>query len=178
MADGLFISLVGMGAVFVSLTIIMFLMVGIERVFRDEEVIGEATLAVGDAVALSRSVRETVDPEDSVDVAAITLALASHMKKQGKQLGMSVVINDIHYKVDAGELSCTPVVVVVNGESYWGSVGDDGLSFAEKAFLKIGMQVRDPQRERIWRTAYPPSRGGYWSRSGWTGRHGVGTKGY
>ncbi len=178
MVEGLFISLVGIGAIFVSLIIIMFLVMGIERVFRDKEVTGEVTLAEVETVVLSVPVKDAVETEDSVEVAAIALALASHMKKQGKQLGIAVVINDIHYQVDAGEPSSTPVVVVVNGESYRGSVGGDGLSFAEKAVVKIGTQVRDLQRERIWRTAYPLSRGGYWSRSGWTGRHGVGTKGY
>ena len=38
MVEGLIISLVGIAAVFVSLTIIMFLMIGIERVFRTETV--------------------------------------------------------------------------------------------------------------------------------------------
>ena len=37
MTEGFFISIVGMGAVFLILTIIMFLMIGIERVFRAEE---------------------------------------------------------------------------------------------------------------------------------------------
>ena len=47
MVEGLIISIVGMAAVFVSLTVIMFLMMGVERAFRSD------TVAVVDDVAVA-----------------------------------------------------------------------------------------------------------------------------
>jgi Na+-transporting methylmalonyl-CoA/oxaloacetate decarboxylase gamma subunit len=171
MLEGLFISLVGMGAVFVSLTIIMFLMMGIERVFRSEGMAIEGMLAVGEMIAEAGVVTGGEKPGGTAEVAAITLALARHVKERGKELGTSITINDVNYQVEVGDISGSPTSVAVNGESFWGAVDGAGLPFAKQTGIKITTQERSPQRERVWRTAYPPLQGGdYWCRRGWTGR--------
>lgn len=174
MLEGLFISLVGMGAVFVSLTIIMFLMIGIERVFRSEELAAEEISVVGGEITPIRPVTERVGPESQAEVAAIVLALASYRKERGRQIGQSIYIDDVHYQVEVGDTADRAVSVVVNGEMYRGSLDDHGLSMDAETGLRIESRVGDRKQGRIWRTAYPLLQGGYWTRPGWTGRHGGG----
>jgi len=174
MLEGLFISLVGMGAVFVSLTIIMFLMIGIERIFRSEEPVAEEISVVGGGITPIGPFTERVAPESQVEVAAIVLALASYMKGRGRQVGRSIDIDGVHYRVEVGDTTGSTTSVVVNGEMYRGSIGDHGLSMNVQTGLRIEMGVGDRKRGRIWRTAHPLLQGGYWTRPGWTGRHGGG----
>lgn len=171
--EGLFISGVGVGAVFGSLLIIMFLMMGVERVFRSDGVAVEEAVAAGDVEA---KVGEGL--EDVVEVAAIALALASYMKERGKELGgRPIAISGVHYQVEVGDLSRSPVAVVVNGGSYWASVDGEGLPVIEQIAPALGTQMRDTQRGRNWRSAYPLAQGGaYWDRRGWAGRGGLGAK--
>jgi len=72
MVDGLFISVVGMAAVFVILTIMMLLMTGLERIFRGEEV-------DEDAVAKRGGDKQ----EEMSEMTAIALAVILH-RKNGK----------------------------------------------------------------------------------------------
>lgn len=174
MLEGLLISLVGMGAVFVSLTVIMFLMIGIERVFRSEELVAEEISVVGGGITPIGPVTERMGPESQAEVAAIVLALASYLKERGRQVGRSIDINGVHYRVEVGEPADSTVSVVVNGEMYCGSLGDHGLSVNVQTGLRIESGVGDRKRGRVWRTAYPLLQGGYWTRPGWTGRHGGG----
>ena len=164
LAEGLRISGVGLGAVFGSLIVIMFLMMGMERVFRGQGVaVEEAVVAVG--------VEERVGegPEDMVEVAAIALALAWYMKERGKELGgRPIAIGGVNYQVEVGDLSRSPVAVVVNGGSYWASVDGEGLPVTEQIAPVLGAQMRESQRGRNWRSAYPLAQGGaYWDRRGW-----------
>jgi Na+-transporting methylmalonyl-CoA/oxaloacetate decarboxylase gamma subunit len=174
MLDGLFISLVGMGAVFVSLTIIMFLMMGIERVFRSEEMaVGEISI-VDEQIMPTGPVTGRVGPGSQAEVAAIVLALAAYMKERGRQVGQSLDIDGVHYRVEVGDTTDSAVSVVVNGEMYRGSLDDHGLSMDAETGLRIESRVGDSKQGRIWRTAHPFLQGGLWTRHGWTGRHGSG----
>lgn len=167
MSEGLLISVVGVAAVFVSLTVLMLLIRGMKRVFRSEEVVagGEAEAKVG------------AEPEDTVEVAAIALALASYMKKRGKELGgWPIAVGGVYYQVEVGDLSHSPVAVVVNGRSHWASADGEGLPVIEQIAPVLGARMRDIQRGRNWRSAYPLSQGGYWDRRGWGGGRGLGVK--
>ena len=179
MLEGFFISLVGMGAVFISLAIIMLIMMGIERVFRSEEVAVEEMLAVEEIIAEAGVVVEHEKPVSMAEVAAIALTLAKHIKGRGKELGTSITINDVYYQVEVGDISGSPISVVVNGENFWGVVDGQGLPAAKRTSLSIKTKARSPRHERVWRTAYPPLQGGdYWCRRGWTGRQGMGANRY
>jgi len=169
--EGLLISGVGAGAIFGSLSIIMFVMMGIERVFRgdrvalEEEAAGDVEAGVGEG------------PKDMVEVAAIALALASHMKERGKELGgRPIAIGGVHCQVEVGDLSRSPVAVVVNGASYTACVDGEGLPVTEQIAPGLGTQMRDTRRGRNWRSAYPLAQGAYWDRRGWGGRGGLGAK--
>jgi len=170
--EGLLISGVGIGAVFGSLLIIMFLMMGVERVFRGDGVAVEELVAVeGEEARVGEGL------EDTAEVAAIALALASYMKERGKELGgRPIAIGGVHYQVEVGDLSRSPVAVVVNGRSYWASVDGEGLPVAEQIAPVLGAQMRDTQRGRNWRSAYPLAQGAYWDRRGWAGRGRLGAK--
>lgn len=162
MMDGLYISLIGMTVVFVVLIILMFLIMGMERLFRGGEV------AVKEAVA-----QKALEPEDTAEVAALTMALASYLKKQGREFRGPIAINGVQYQVEMGDLSRSPVAVGVNQDSYRAAVGDEGLPATGAISPQIVVRERDTQRGLSWRSACPPARGGYWSRQGWTGRRGI-----
>jgi Na+-transporting methylmalonyl-CoA/oxaloacetate decarboxylase gamma subunit len=174
MLDGLFISLVGMGAVFVSLTIIMLLMIGIERIFRSEDLATEEISVIGGEIISAVPVTAVVEPASHTEVAAIVLALAAHMKEHGRQIGQSIAIHGTNYQVEVGDTTDDPVSLVVNGERYRGSLSDRGLSMDKRMGLRIISGTGDRKQGRIWRTAYPLLQGGLWTRHGWTGRHGGG----
>ena len=172
MMDGLYISVVGMAVVFVVLAILMFLIMGMGRVFEGEEV------AVGDVVvkevALEKvEAREALKPEDTAEVAAIALALASYLKEKGREFRGPIAINGVQYQVEVGDLSRSPVFVGVNQDSYWAALGDEGLPSTEVISPQIVVRERDTQRGLSWRSAQPLAQGGYWSRQGWTGRRGI-----
>ena len=172
MGEGLLISGVGIGAVFGSLLIIMFSMMGLERVFRGQGVAVEELVAEG---GVGAGVGET--PGDIVEVAAIALALASYMKERGKELGgRPIAISGVQYQVEVGDLSRSPVAVVVNGRSHWASADGEGLPVTEQIAPVLGTAMRETQRGRNWRSAYPLSIGGYWDRRGWGGGGGLGVK--
>jgi hypothetical protein len=180
MVEGLVISLVGMAAVFVSLTVIMFLMMGVERAFRSDTVaavdgvgVVEGVDSVGIGIEEDEERREaaaeSVHPESTAEVAAIALALAFHLRERDKVLGSTLRLFDVDYRIDVGDLGGAAVDVIVDGDVYRGSVGEEGLSPASRADYGLLLPAARPQRLGAWRSAYPSAMGGYWHRSGWAG---------
>ena len=161
MIEGLLISVVGMAVVFVVLTILMFVIMGMERLFRERAPAVEKVLA-----------NEEADHVDTVEAAAIALALASYLRERGKDLKAPITIGGVHYEVEIGDLSHSPVSLMVNQDSYRAALGDEGLPITEQASPKVVAQAKSTQSGLGWRSAYPPSQGKYWSRRGWTGRRG------
>ena len=164
MIEGLLISVVGMAVVFVVLTILMFVIMGMGRLLSDKGVVGR--VVVEELVAGKEEVRA----EDTAQVAAIALALASYLKERGKALGKPIAISGVQYEVEMGDLSHFPVSLMVNQDSYRAAVGDEGLPISEQVSPKFGAQEKGTQSGLGWRSAYRQLQGKYWSRRGWTGR--------
>lgn len=159
MIEGLLISVVGMAVVFVVLAILMFVIMGMERLFR------ERTAAVENVLA-----NEGAEPAETVEVAAIALALASYLRERGKDLKAPIIIGGVHYEVELGDLSYSPVSLMVNRDSYRAALGDEGLPITEQVSPKLVAQAKGNQSGLGWRSAYHRLQGKYWSRGGWTGR--------
>ena len=167
--DGLLISVVGMAAVFVILILIMFIMVGIERLYRGMDV-GEEELDVVDEIPLGGiPVGDIEGPEDDIEVAAVAIALATYLSEHGEEFGnRPIVIGGIQYQVEVGDISSPPVYVVINGEGYWAAVGADGLPFT-RGFIPLRIEEsKEADYGRGWRSAQPLSQGEYWYRHGWS----------
>lgn len=180
MVEGLIISLVGMAAVFVSLMVIMFLMIGIERVFRSDSIavvdgvgvvrgLGSTRVGIQEEEQRGGVVGGTASPESTAEVAAIALALAFRLRERGKVLGTSLRLNDVDYHIDVGDMGGVVVDVSVDGDGYRGSIGEEGLPPACRSDGRRLLRVAGPQRPVAWRSAYPPALGGYWRRGGWAG---------
>ncbi len=161
MIEGLLISVVGMAVVFVVLTILMFVIMGMERLFRERTPAVEKVLA-----------HEGAEPVETVEAAAIALALASYLRRRGKDLKTPITIGGVQYQVEMGDLSHFPVSLMVNQDSYRAALGDEGLPITESVSPKVVAHAKGNQSGLGWRSAYPPSQGKYWSRRGWTGRRG------
>jgi len=194
--DGLFISVVGMAAVFVVLIFIMLLMVWIELSFRAKPIgadpgalfapdvedrraggrshgagaAGGTGVADLDSMLMSIGVEVEHRPEDGAEVAAIALAIASHMKERGRDLHGHLTINDIEYHVSVGPPWDYPVPIVVDGEKYWASLDGRGLPVGGGSTPLRVTRIGDAQRGRQWRSAYPMPIGTPWDRRGWTRR--------
>jgi sodium pump decarboxylase gamma subunit len=168
MLEGLLISVIGMFVVFVVLTILMFVIIGLERLFRHKEVSEVAAEMV--AVEQAEPPKEVVRPGDTAEVAAIALALTSYLKERGKKLEKPLAIDGAQYQVEIDDISRTPMTVVVDGDSYRAAVGEEGLPPTEQIAPVPGTQRREPQRGLGWRSIYPPSQGGFWNRRGWTSK--------
>ncbi len=171
LSEGLFISAVGLGAVFVILTLIMFLMMGLERLFRSEDADPETGQPADETPACGEATRGWAHPEGPCEVAAIGLALAHHMRRRGRQIGTLIAINDVPYQLQIGDISRSPVTVVVDGGCHRGAVGEDGLPWAGPDPSRDEPRPADRQRERNWRTAYRLPQGGCWQPAGWSSRH-------
>jgi sodium pump decarboxylase gamma subunit len=169
-SDGLFISIVGLGAVFVILTLIMFLMMLIERLFRSEDADPGMGQAADETPADGEATQGWAEPEGPCEVAAIGLALAHHLRLRGRLIGTSIAINDIPYQLQIGDISRFPVTVVVDGECHRGAVGEDGLPCADPAPSRNEARRIDRQREWNWRTPYQLPQGGCWQPAGWSSR--------
>ena len=183
MLEGLLISLTGMLVCFIVLTILMLVIMGLERLFRDK-LISEEIAAKLDFSDLTDStnlnekpilddevrLEPSAVPENTAEVAAIGLALTAYLKARGKKLDKPITIGDTHYHVESSDISYTPVTVVVNGESYRAALGEDGLPRIEQTSSATEPLRREPQRGWGWRSAYPPSQGSFWNRRGWTGK--------
>lgn len=159
MIKGLLISVVGMAVVFVALTILMFVIMGMERLFRERAPAVEKVLA-----------NEGAETAETVEAAAIALALASYLRERGKDLKAPITIGGVQYQVEMGDLSHFPVSLMVNQDNYRAAVGDEGLPITEQASPETIVQRKGTRSGLGWRSAYPPSQGKYWSRRGWTGR--------
>jgi hypothetical protein len=109
-------------------------------------------------------------PEDGAEVAAIALAIASHMKERGRDLHGHLVIGDTEYSVSVGLPWDYPVPIVVDGEKYWASLDGRGLPVGGGATPLRATRIGDAQRGRQWRSAYPMPIGTPWDRRGWTRR--------
>lgn len=168
MLEGLLITVIGMVVVFVVLTILMFVIMGLERLFRGKE--GAEVVVEKVAVEGAEPQKRAVKPADTAEVAAIALALASYLKERGKKLEKTLAIDGAKYQVDISDISQTPTTVVVEGDSYRAAVGEEGLPSPEQAAPVLGTQRREPQRGLGWRSIYPPSQGGFWNRRGWTSK--------
>ncbi|MBM3156860.1 MAG: hypothetical protein FJ004_06205 [Chloroflexi bacterium] len=177
MLEDLLICVIGLAVVFVVLAVLMFVIMGLERFFRGGE-LAVQEIAVEMPVEAATAGKEQLvvgrgelKPEDAVEVAAITVALASHLRGKGKKLGNRIDINGISYDVDVAELHSRPISVVVNGEGFHTSLNDEGFSVVEEAAPKLGERARYTQQGAGWRSTYSPLQGDYWCRRGWTGRH-------
>jgi len=159
MIEGLLISVVGMAVVFVVLTILMFVIMGMERLFRERATAVDKVLA-----------NEGAEPAETVEAAAIALAIASYLRERGKDLKAPITIGGVHYEVEIGDLSHSPVSLMVNQDSYRAAVGDEGLPITEQVSPKFGAQAKGTRSGLGWRSAYHQLQGKYWSRGGWTGR--------
>jgi hypothetical protein len=189
MSEGLFISVVGMAMVFVVLIIIMFLMMGIERLFREDEGTADlSVVAVGDpeltmagarredagastagaqqaaglgGMLMTIGVELQAEPEGTAEVAAIALALAAHLSKRGSELGgRPMAIGSAEYAVEAGDPWSSPVAVSINGERCWGSLDGTGLPVGGTAVPTFLPLPSEPQSGRQWRSAQPIGQGG------------------
>jgi Na+-transporting methylmalonyl-CoA/oxaloacetate decarboxylase gamma subunit len=193
MLDGLFIGVVGMTTVFVVLIIIMFLMIGIQRLFSGKEQPEEAAMtevemgvaasseatgavsvqgeehAVGlDEVLQTIGVEVQHRPQDAAELAAIALALASYMRERGRAMGDCLTIGGMDYSVHVAPLWDSPVEVLVDGEKCWASLDGRGLPVAWVPAPLRATRIAHGQRGRLWRSAYPMAQGGQWDRRGWS----------
>ena len=176
MLEGLLICVVGMVVVFIALAVLMFVIMGLERLFRGGE-LAVAEVAVDMPVEAVAVVREQLvvgkdepKPEDTVEVAAITVAIASHLRGKSKKLGNRIDINGVLYDVDVAELHNHLISVVVNGERFRTSLNEEGLPVVDDAAPKLEERAKYAKQGAGWRSAYSPSQGDYWCRRGWTGR--------
>ncbi len=102
-------------------------------------------------------------------MAAIALAVAAHLRKQGGELtGRRLVIEDVQYEVKVGDHSHSPVDVTVNGETFAASLDGKGLPVERGAPPARTVRIGDAQRGRAWRSACPVPQGGHWDRRGWS----------
>lgn len=168
MLEGLLITVIGMVVVFVVLSILIFVIMGLERLFRGKE--GAEVVVEKVAVEGAEPQKRAVKPADTAEVAAIALALASYLKERGKKLEKPIAIDDSQYKVEISDISRTPTTVVVEGDTYQAAIGEEGLPSPEQIAPVLETQKREPQRGLGWRSIYPPSQGGFWNRRGWTSR--------
>jgi sodium pump decarboxylase gamma subunit len=165
MIEGLLISAVGMMVVFVVLAILMFMIMGMGRLLSDKEAVSGGVTDEEPAVT-----KEEIKAEDTAEAAAIILALASYLRERGKELGKSISLDGVPYQVMVGDLSNSPVPLMVNEDSYRGAIGDEGLPAIERVEPKIFVKAKGSRSSLGWRLAYLPLQGKYWSQRGWTGR--------
>lgn len=174
MVDGLVVSAIGVAVVFVTLTIMMLLVMGMERAMRERKVAVESAAAGIAAVTTHEAkaaMQITVEPGNTAEVAAVALALASYLRGQGKQFEAgSISIGRASYRVEVGDISQPPVAISVNGERFWAGMNGEGLPVSVPGAPVPGARVGEAQTGRIWRSAYPLAQGGYWDRRGWSGR--------
>lgn len=181
MADGFIVSGIGIVSAFGVLTILMMFTGLITKIlprgqFRKdsgdiaggaveagEEVSGGERLPVSALDVLPQS------PESTDEVAAIALAVAAHLRKQGKDLtGRLLVIEDLQYEVTVGDHVHSPVDVTVNGETFATSLDGKGLPVARGEHPARTQRFGVEQHGRAWRSACPVPQGGHWDRRGWS----------
>jgi hypothetical protein len=125
--------------------------------------------ATGPAAPMSAPGNLLQSPDSAAEVAAIALAIAAHLRKQGRDLtGWPLVIEDVQYEVKVGDHSHSPVDVIVNGETFAASLDGKGLPVERGAPPARTVRLGDEQRGRAWRSACPVPQGGHWDRRGWS----------
>ncbi len=188
---GLIITAVGMGSVFLVLIVIMYLMMFIQSRFGDNEPPSEGEGALPDVLSHGEGSADSTQTdsanntgvdsmlmsigveaeENPAKVAAITLALAAHLSKKGKELGkQSIKIGNKTFEVEVSDLSTSPVAVTVNDEKFWASLDGKGLPVGIHRYPMNARRIGDAQRGRSWRSAYPPAIGAAWDRRGWSNK--------
>jgi len=173
MIEDLLVCVIGLAVVFVVLAVLMFVIIGMGRLFGGgEEGAEDANAAV--KTKPEETKQEPPIPEGATELAAITLAMASYLRQRGRELGPYITINNMEYQVDVGDLHSPPISVEVNGEKLRASLNGEGLPVSTQIELNLGIWPRDTKRGPFWRAACPPTQGGYWSRGGWTGRQAAG----
>lgn len=175
MLEGLLVCVIGIAVVFVALAVLMFMIMGMGRFLGGEEQ-AEGKPFADEKTKPDEISPKTIQPEDSAEVAAIALAVASYMKQSGRQLGPYITINNMEYQLDLGELYPPPISVEINGERFWATLNGEGLPVATQPELKLGLWPRAASRGPVWRSAYPLPQGSYWVRGGWTGRQATGSE--
>lgn len=176
-SEGALISVIGMGLVFVVLTLMMFLMLAVERVFRADEPAQGSSPAERERADPSESLRNGVGSERLAEVGAIALAIAVYMQERGGRFGTSISIDGQEYEVEMKDASRGALEVVVNGEGFRGVVGKHTQSFRSSRRLLGKTQARSLEDARRWRMAYPFAQGSYWPRGAWSHRNRTGRQG-
>jgi sodium pump decarboxylase gamma subunit len=153
MLDGLIICVIGITTVFVTLTILMFLMMGIERIFHSPQVVEKEREISSKCASKTEIVPYRADVEDMAKVAAIATAVAIHRNHRNQELAHyspseAVLVNVNGYRAVVKSMDVAPAIGVRSGTEVWQGKNHHG---------------------RMWRAAYTPSQGGYWQRLGWVG---------
>ncbi|MBE0480022.1 MAG: OadG family protein [Dehalococcoidia bacterium] len=164
MIEALVISVAGVGTVFVVLAVMMFLMIGIGKVFPGEEIKQEDEKS---AVSQVREPSDNLVPE-RIETAAIALAVASYLDKRNKGSGRVLGISGTDFSLQMENLSPQVVRVVVDGEEYRATAAEEGLPLETWDGFRAGTRLRTTEGERRWRSGAVSLQGGYWYRSGWT----------
>jgi sodium pump decarboxylase gamma subunit len=172
MLEDLLVCIIGLAVVFVVLAILMFVIIGMGKLF------GSGEEGVKDANAAVETKPEETKPEaavseDATELAVIALAMASYLRQRGRDLVPYITINNMKHQVNIGDLHSSPISVEVNGEKFWADFDGEDSPISIQPELKAGIWPRDTRRGSVWRAAWPPTQGGYWSRGGWTGRRAV-----
>lgn len=170
-SEGAFISVIGMGLVFVVLTLMMFLMMVIERVFRADAPVPESSPSDCETAVTSEPVRDGMEPDGLAEIGAIALAVAAYVQERGRAFGTSISIDGVDYEVEMRDASRNLLEVVVNGEGFRGVVSKHAQPSQSSGRLLGKTQARSPEKARLWRMAYPLAQDGYWLRGVWSSRN-------
>lgn len=191
LSRALLISVIGMAGVFVVLIIIMYVMMFIQKRFGDEtlpeyeEGTHEAAFSQDRGTIspvstdpqhiveadLTRRITGTDIQEDSAEIAALSVALITHLKKKGKEFGKrSVTIGPTTYEAQVRDPLASPVEITVNNEKLSGNLDGNLFPFTPYKNPMHILREGKAQRGRFWRSAYPPPIGSVWDRRGWNKR--------
>jgi sodium pump decarboxylase gamma subunit len=169
MLEDLLVCIIGLAVVFVVLAVLMFMIIGMGRLSGGGEEGGEGEDA-GVKTKPDKAEPGSTMAEDTAELAVVALAMASYLRQSRRELGPYITIDKMEYQVDIGDIYSPPIPVVINGEKFWASLNCEGLPVPTQPEFKTISWPRDTKHGSGWRSAYPASRGGYWSRGGWTGR--------
>ena len=150
MLEGLVISLIGMTVVFAILTILMFVIIILERILRTPEKAAVVTEVV--AEVLPEQGVESHDIADLALIAAVTAGVASRRKRLRQQT------EDVPHP---------PLVVVADEPGRPAKADGVGTIPPGRACSK---SEATSQHSAAWRTVYPPLPKSQWRGQTWTGR--------
>jgi len=169
MLEDLLICVIGLAVVFVVLAILMFVIIGMGKLFGGGKEVAEDATAAVETKAEETKPEATIS-EDATELAVVALAMAAYLRQRGRDLGPYITVNNMKHQVNIGDLQSSPVSVEVNGEEFRANLIDEDSPVSTQPELKPEIWPRDTRRGPVWRAAFPPKQGGYWSRGGWTGR--------